>query len=164
MLDDMYLSPLLFIKTPNEPFKFVNDFRRLNFYFNKKRTSQVDIWRKRQKLKPKWKYVMDIDMKDVFLGFLLMKRYHSFLALPRDLDGDVCYRPRSAGQPYCAKESQRFWLDYSIHNIVTICLVGAKTPDSLPRRMQSFEDLTNLGSKPIVRKSTDHNMDVIPWT
>ena len=66
--DPVYLSPLLPVRKPNGTFRFTNDFRKLNTYFQSIGTSQVDVWRKLWELKPTWKFFMEIDLKDGFFG------------------------------------------------------------------------------------------------
>ena len=67
--EDVYFNPLLPVRKPNGTYRFTNDFRRLNSYFpSTGETSQVDVWRKMWELHPKWKYFMEIDLKDGFFG------------------------------------------------------------------------------------------------
>ena len=66
--EKVYLNPLLCIKKPNGTYRFTNDFRKLNKYFQKEGTTQVDVWRKLWEIKPAWKYFMKIDLKDGFFG------------------------------------------------------------------------------------------------
>ena len=62
-------NPLLPVHKPNGILQFTNDFRRLNTYFlSTSETSQVDMWRKIWRMYPKWRYFMEIDLKDVFFG------------------------------------------------------------------------------------------------
>ena len=64
--DLVYLSPLLLVRKPNGTFRFINDFRKLNSYFQGIGTSQVDVWRKLWELNPVWRYFMEIDLEDGF--------------------------------------------------------------------------------------------------
>ena len=66
--EKVYLNPLLCIKKANGTYRFTNDFRKLNKYFQKEGTTQVDVWRKLWEIKPSWKYFMKIDLKDGFFG------------------------------------------------------------------------------------------------
>ena len=66
--EKVYLNPLLCIKKANGTYRFTNDFRKLNKYFRKEGTTQVDVWRKLWEIKPSWKYFMKIDLKDGFFG------------------------------------------------------------------------------------------------
>ena len=66
--NDVYLSPLLPIRTPNGTFRFTTDFRKLNSYFSSEGTTQMDVWRKIWEVKSEWRYFMEIDLKDGFFG------------------------------------------------------------------------------------------------
>ena len=70
IVEKVYLNPLLCIKKANGAYRFNNDFRKLNKYFRKEETTQVDVWRKLWEIKPSWKYFMKIDLKDGFFGIL----------------------------------------------------------------------------------------------
>ena len=66
--ENVYINPLLPIRKPNGSYRFTNYFRKLNYYFPSTGTAQVDVWRKLWELKPKWKFFMEIDLKDGFFG------------------------------------------------------------------------------------------------
>ena len=66
--EKVYLSPLLPVKKPNGTYRFTNDFRKLNSYFQGIGTMQVDVWRKLWEIDPAWRFCMEIDLKDGFFG------------------------------------------------------------------------------------------------
>ena len=66
--EKVYLSPLLPVKKPNGTYRFTNDFRKLNSYFQGIGTTQVDVWRKLWEIDPTWRFFMEIDLKDGFFG------------------------------------------------------------------------------------------------
>ena len=72
--EDVYFNPLLLGRKLNGTFQFANDFKRLNTYLpSTSETLQVDVWRNMWEMDPKWKYFMEIDLKDVFFGISVDK-------------------------------------------------------------------------------------------
>ena len=70
--EDVYFNPLLPVRKPNGIFRFTNGFRRHNAYLPcTGETSQIYLWRKMWEMNPKWKYYMEIDLKDRFFGILV---------------------------------------------------------------------------------------------
>ena len=159
--EKVYLSPLLPIRKPNGTFRFTNDLRKLNSYFSKVGTSQVDVWRKLWEIDASWRYFMEIDLKDGFFnlpidrdlsslfGFTFGQKRYAWVRLPQGWMWSspiFCERIAEILKPIPGRAPQ--YCD----NV----LVGAATPvELMTKALKVFEVFNDYGLKV--------NFDKVKW-